>query len=33
MTYLIVKLWPYLVAALILGLIVGALSCTPYEDE
>ena len=33
MTYLIIKLWPYLIAALVLGLIVGALSCTRYEDD
>ncbi len=33
MTYLIIKLWPFLVAALIIGLLVGTLSCARYEDD
>ena len=33
MTYLIFNLWPYLLGALVLGLIVGMMSCTPHEDE
>ena len=33
MTYLIYSLWPYLLGALVLGLIVGMLSCAPYKDE
>jgi len=33
MIYLIINLWPYLLAALTLGLIVGMLSCARYEDD
>ena len=33
MVYLIINLWPYLLGALFLGLIVGMMTCTRYEDE
>ena len=33
MTYLIFNLWPYILAALVLGLIVGMLSCKRFKDE
>lgn len=33
MMYLIISLWPYLLGALVLGLIVGMVSCARYEDD
>ena len=33
MDYLIVSLWPWLVAALAIGFVVGWISCSPRDDE
>ena len=33
MLYLIINLWPYLLGAMVLGLIVGMVTCKRYEDE
>ena len=33
MIYLISSLWPYLLGALVLGLIVGMLSCKRFDES
>ena len=33
MDYLVIKLWPWLLAALATGLVTGWLSCNSSDDE
>ena len=33
MDYLLIKLWPWMLSALVIGLVTGWVSCSPNDDD